>query len=177
LSVKEESLDLVVRLFDVSLSGAGRRFAGRPALVRQMSRLLDTMYRSELGLSRDRFAAKNLPVVYIGALGNPHGDERSERFFESFGYFIQLWDDWLDLTEDALALAPNVFLGAPQTAVSLESFRYTMRFLARAAGGPLFHAGLTTTLSAALARSLLDARYWDERAYRQTLTLCHEILL
>lgn len=170
------SLDLVVRLFDSALAGAGRRFSSWPAQIEYLSELLEVMYRSELGLSEDRFAAKTMPTVFIGALGNYYNGEQAHWFFEALGSFIQLWDDWLDLTEDFRSLAPNAFLGAPRSFISFDTLGYGVRFLARAIGGTLFHEGIALKLSDALKRSLSAAQHWDNQAYRKTLLLCRELL-
>lgn len=176
LTCEDHSFDLVVRLFDNALVGAGRRFSCWPAQINYLSKLLEVMYRSEMGLAEDRFAAKTMPVAFIGALGNHYKEEQAHWFFTAFGRFIQLWDDWLDLTEDLGSLAPNAFLGAPRSVVSFEALEYSVRFLARAAGGTLFHEAIAITLSDALKISLLAARRWDNQAYRKTLLLCHELL-
>lgn len=176
LTCTDSSLKLIVRLFDSALSGAGRRFRCWPAQIKYLSELLETMYRSELGLSQDPFAAKIMPTVFIGALGNHNQEEQAHRFFECLGRFIQLWDDWLDLSEDSCRLAPNAFLGAPRSVVSFDALRYSVRFLARTAGGALFHEGIATTLSDALNKSLSAVRHWDDLAYKKTLLLCRELL-
>ncbi len=176
LTCDDNSLDLIVRLFDTALAGAGRRFNCWPAQIEYLSELLEVMYRSELGLSEDRFAAKTMPVVFIGALGNDYEDEQAHWFFGAFGRFIQLWDDWLDLSEDLRSLAPNAFLGAPRSVISFDALGYSIRFLARTVGGRLFHEGIALTLSDALRISLSAARHWDIQGYRKTLLLCHKLV-
>jgi hypothetical protein len=176
LVCEDRSLGLVVRLFDSALAGAGRRFSSWPGHREFLGDLLGRMYRSELGLSEDRFAAKSLPTVFIGALGHHSDEERAHCFFRVLANFFQLWDDWLDLTEDFGGLAPNSFLGAPQAPVSLRGVGYSLRFLLRAVGGSMFHESAASTLCNALMDSLCAAEQWDSTAHRKTILLYRELL-
>ena len=176
LRCDEYSLNLVVRLFDRTLSSAGQRFSDSPSQIAYLSELLDKMYKSELGISDDLFASKTTPLVFIGALGNFHNNKNANSFFEAFGHFFHLWDDWLDLIDDFSSLAPNIFLGTPRSFISTDFFLYSIRFLTRAVGGTLFHDNIAMQLSTALAKSLSATLFWDEKAYRKTLQLCYILL-
>jgi hypothetical protein len=172
----DPTLDLLVQLFDRALSSIGQRFAASVRQIDYLSELLQEMYRSELGLSNDRFAAKSLPIVFIGTWANPNEDERAFCFFDALGCFMRLWDDWLDITDDVRNLAPNSFIGAPSSLASFDALGYFARFLARAIGGTLFHKGVSNALCDALKKSLSAASCWDHQAYRKTVQLFRVLL-
>ena len=78
----------LVRLFDVVLCNAGRRWAGDRTQLGYLADLLERMFLSEMGISRDFLAAKRLPVVFIGALGHPISDHRAASFYDALGRFV-----------------------------------------------------------------------------------------
>lgn len=101
----------VVQLFDSAVRTAGRRWQDRQEHLTMLGDLLETMYSSELGTSPDPFAAKEQPVLFMGAIGS--ADRRCLELHRSLGRFIAAWDDWLDQDQDILARRANAFLGIP----------------------------------------------------------------
>jgi hypothetical protein len=102
----------VAALFEQAVRDAGRCWRSHARHRTLLAGLLASMYRSELGLSADPFAAKELPVVFLGALGT--ADPGALAMHRRLGRFIAAWDDWLDQDEDLVARRPNLFYGDPR---------------------------------------------------------------
>ena len=95
----------VVALFQVALSTFGARWRRHSEQLSLGCDLLERMYRSELGLSSAPWSAKTLPTVFAGLLGTD--DPIRIEFHRALGRFLADWDDWMDLDEDLVRLAPN----------------------------------------------------------------------
>ena len=176
IECRDPSLDLVAALFDRVLSSAGRRFGSQPAQLDRCSRLLEKMYRSELGRSSEPFFAKAGPVLFVGALASDLEQRRWRRLYEALARLCQLWDDWQDMEEDLRGLAPNSFLGAPRPMAPVGSVAYGLRGLARVAAGDLCHRGIAATLATGFRETVMAARDCDPDTYRKTRLLCHELM-
>ncbi len=168
---REPVLVPVVGLFDEVLTSAGARYAGDPAGRRYLGDLLDAMYRSELGLSRDPFDAKRLPVVFIGALAGARAKSSRATLFDALADFFWLWDDWLDLTEDLARVAPNAFLGNPRWPPVLGPLAYGARGVLHLGGGSWGRARLTRRVVVAIDAVLAAAGREGGAPYARTLTL------
>lgn len=173
LAVDQPLLEPLVGIFDAALGSIGQRFRDEPAHLEHLRWLLERMFLSELGLSPNPFAAKTLPVTFIGALAGPSRDWT--RVFDGLSRFMSVWDDWLDLAEDMRRLAPNAFLGG-RRGVSLGGALYAGRSLARVAAGGRLHGGLGDRLFEPLDASLIAARAGNEALYTRTIALYSHLL-
>lgn len=177
LTCQEPRLSLIVQLFDTVLSSVGGRLNSAPHRLNQLWKMLEAMYRSELGLSRDRFAAKTQPVMFIGGLANDPRDSKAYIFFKLLALFIHFWDDWMDMAEDLRNPAPNAFLTGPKSTAPFLALTNSLHGLFRILGGALYHESIARTLSDAIRDTLQAAKNWDIQAHRKTLALCHELIL
>jgi hypothetical protein len=144
----------IVRLFDGALSSVAVRRKGAKEELDQLSRLLELMYRSEMGLSSDPFVAKRLPVSFIGYLGAVPGRHEPVLLFHCLGHFLHLLDDWQDLADDLIQRAPNAFLGRDRPDTPEGLVANLGRGLGLAARGPEAHEDVAQALRRPLERSL-----------------------
>jgi len=171
LTANLPELEPLVRLFDGALSAVGGRLRAQPGRLDQLGDLLEAMFRSELWAAPDPFVAKRLPVVFIGALVDPHA--RTARLFRAIAEFLWLWDDWLDLAEDLGRLRPNAFLGrgGSHAGRATACARGALRLVA----GPRTHGQVAGRLERALARTLDAARRDGDDTFRRTLAFHREL--
>jgi hypothetical protein len=102
----------VVQLFENALTSVGRHWMASPEHIRFLGDLLELMYMSELRRSDDPFAAKELPVLFLGAIGT--SDPSQLDFYRRLGLFLAAWDDWLDQGDDIITRRPNIHFGSPR---------------------------------------------------------------
>ena len=176
LVVEHPVLHYLVELFDRVLAGVGARLQTHPLRLQELGALLEMMFRSELGLERDPFAAKTLPIVFIGALGAPTSETRATRLFAALARYLSLWDDWLDMADDMRHSRPNAFLGRGGLAVSVDTGRYWVRSGARVLLGECAHRNVTRQLVTQFRRTLELARACDEATYVRVVALYRAFL-
>lgn len=176
LAVEHPVLHYVVALFDRMLAGVGTRLQDHPSRLQELGALLDVMFRSELGLESDPFAAKTLPIVFIGALGEPISETCTTRLFAALAHYLSLWDDWLDMADDMRHLRPNAFLGHCRPRVSFDTARYGVRSGARVLLGEHARDNVNRQLVTAFRKTLDLARACDDPTYLRVVAL-HQALL
>ncbi len=178
LSCAEPDLELIVSLFDQTLGGVGQRCADDATWRDNLARTLDDMYASELGLTGDPMPAKRLPLIFLGQMViRPGEDNRLPReFFAHLSAFLALWDDWADLGADALALAPNAFLGSCPSRGWVARIGAVARAMAFTAREVAFAGQVSRRLTATLDATLESARLLPLAARDKTRTLCLRML-
>lgn len=173
LQTDAAALQPLVRLFDTVLAAAGTRLREQPRRVERLAELLETMFRSELGLVPDPFLAKTLPVVFIGELVDPSVE--TARLFRTLAEFLWLWDDWLDLSDDLRHLRPNAFLGRRRER-RLGAVVLGGRGAVRLVAGPRAHGAVALRLDDTFRSTLVAARLADGGTYRRTLAFKRALL-
>ena len=108
----DEHDEVLVDVFESLLNRIGSNWRHEPKHIEFLGDLLQEMYDSEFGRSRDEFSAKQLPVVFLGAIGT--SDEAYVDLFHALGRFIAAWDDWLDQYDDLTERQANVYFGSPR---------------------------------------------------------------
>jgi hypothetical protein len=178
LTCADPQLELIVSLFDHTLGRVGQRCAGDPAWRDRLARTLRDMYASELGLNSEPLAAKTLPLVFLGHLviRPSEGEGPAREFFAHLSAFLALWDDWVDLGADALALAPNAFLGSHPSKGWVARMSAVARGVALAAGEVALEGRVSRRLSATLDATLESARRLPPAARDKTRNLCLRML-
>lgn len=156
----------VVQLFDSAVRTAGRRWQDLQEHLTMMGDLLEAMYCSELGTSSDPFAAKEQPVLFLGAIGS--ADQRGLELHRSLGRFIAAWDDWLDQDQDILARRANVFFGIP---CGRGLVGYYVRALWRTIGGTHSQSSVIELLESRLDVVLRNAAVLGDPAAARTIIL------
>ena len=167
LATDVSELAPLVGLFDTALAGSGRRLRSQPRRLDELGDLLEAMFRSELRVTPDPFAAKTLPVVFLGALVD--GNAATARLFRALAEFLWLWDDWLDVAADFVRLRPNAFLGRGGAAICL-------RGATRLAAGARAHAAVADRLDRAFSASLDAALRAGGGTYERTVAFHRELL-
>jgi hypothetical protein len=160
-------LEPLVQLFDTALAGSGRRLRAQPRRLDELGDLLEAMLRSELGMTEDPFAAKTLPVVFLGALAD--GSAATARLFRALAEFLWLWDDWLDVAADLCRLRPNAFLGRGGSSVCL-------RGATRLVAGSRAHPSVADRLDRAFVSTLDAALGAGGDTYARTVAFHRELL-
>lgn len=172
LSCGDADIRLIVQLFDGALCSMGRRFSPDRAHLEHLAHLLARMYESELGQSGDPFAAKVLPVAFIGELSAPSFLKKMRLLFAALSHYLHLWDDWLDIGEDMARMAPNAFLTPSVRVPALGMLMYAGRSVARVVGGGLFHEKIAHTLYDAQEKAIEASLGVNFSTYEKTITLC-----
>lgn len=172
LTTEPTGLGPLVRLFDEALVDAGRRLRTQPRRLDRLGDLLEAMFLSELRATDDPFAAKRLPVIFIGALVD--GGLPTARLFLALAEFLWLWDDWLDLADDLRRLRPNAFLGrcGSRAGRAGACARGGLRLLA----GPTARSQVAGQVEGAFVRTLAAASQAGGEPYRRTLSFHRELL-
>lgn len=168
----DTALNSLVGLFNSTLLSTHRRLCRSPGTLSELGELLSRMYRSELGIDRDRFAAKILPVVYIGRLGDLADSPAVRDLYTRLSKFIALWDDWNDLADDILAGRPNWFAGDG----SGWSIRNVARPSWRVLGGRFSHAQIARTLRVVMEDTVTESRSAPNFSGAVTLFLLRVLL-
>lgn len=157
-AVADSGTRAVVRLFDVALRGVRERCDSDPIQLNELSNLLTRMYHSELGNIDDPFAAKRLPVEFIGHLGAVSGCRRRLAMFEKLAIFLQRFDDWQDISDDFLARAPNSYLSHRRPVGVLASSQHACAGLWLILRGSRYHSSLSDSLVSSMSETLAEAR-------------------
>ena len=144
----------VVALFDHVLSSVGSRRRTAPEYLAGLISMLDCMYRSELGLSKDPFVAKRLPVLFVGHLGAEPMNFQPHGMFDSLAQFLQYFDDWQDLADDLVKFAPNAFISRYNTKGILHVASYLSGGVGRLILGGIGHRQLAYALNSMMLRTL-----------------------
>ena len=177
LRCADEATAPVVALFDDAIASIGRRLHAQPKRAFRSLRMLERMYQSELRISPDPYAAKTLPVVFLGTLADSEESGRaSHRLFFHLARFLSLWDDWVDLEEDMLRAAPNQFLGHPDRTRTLGRARYVGRCVARVAVGRVLHREIERRLTSPLRKALTAAEDLNALTFTKTVHACRRLV-
>lgn len=175
LRCDDPALRLLVELFDAVFASIGRRLARDGRRLDHLIAVLEAMLRSELGLSRNPFEAKTLPIVFIGSLpGGPTPGGR-DALFDALARFLWMWDDWIDIVDDMRGLRANAFLGECRLPAS-SAVGYMARSLGRLAGGRRSYVQLAEGLREALDLSLQASRECGHSFHTKTVALCSELV-
>lgn len=163
--------ELIVRLFDDTLRTAGNYWQHNIGHLEFLGSLLEAMYNSELGSSDDPIAAKELPVLFMGAIGT--AEPQALDLYVRLGRFIAAWDDWLDQDEDILKRKPNIFFGVAR---GRRAFAFYSRVLLRIIRGRDSFTPIIRQLTARLDSVLAAAQSSGNPALDRTVDLLKDLL-
>lgn len=103
---QDNHITLIANIFDTVFGSIGQR----QCKIDEFYVMIARMYESEIETSEEIFSAKYLPVVFIGRLGQKEVNYYYHSYFSRLAEFLFIYDDWLDLADDALHLKTNYFL-------------------------------------------------------------------
>lgn len=170
-------LGCIAHIFNDMLSSIGLRLSDQPQHLERIAQILESMYKSELRLSSNPFNAKRLPLLFIGLLSNVSYRCDVCHLFECIGDFIHLWDDWLDLSEDMIRLAPNAFLGSTiKNPLGIYTLIYLCRSFSRILAGSFYHKQIANLLAAKLEMVVASAKRVGPNTFRKTAVLCNYLV-
>jgi len=176
LHSEDRAVALIVRLFDAALSSAGQRLCGDETHATYAGHLLERMYASELQISPDLFAAKRLPVVFLGVLAIHPSNVQATALFAHLSLFLSLWDDWADLSEDMLQGAPNAFLSSTNGSRTRRTLEYAARSVTRVAAGRAAHGDIVTKLREPLSAALALGVEFGPESHAKIVAICRHLI-
>jgi hypothetical protein len=171
-SRNDAAVDLLVDLFNDVLRSMNRRLRHSPVMIDRLGGLLDQMYRSELGVDHDRLAAKFLPTVFIGLLGDRRSSAAIGSLHLKLSRFIAMWDDWQDLADDVIRRRANLF--------AYDGYGWSISNVVRLGwrliGGRVSHAQIATALRAVIDETVRASYSVPQDARVATLYLLRFLL-